>query len=204
MIRYFSDTGHTLKAARPGDVGFDLPVKKDILLGRYPVIVSTGVFLEMPAGTYASVVPRSSAAVRRGIAVCTGTIDQGYRGEIGVAAYVIGWQSSHDDILLMSGDHIAQLVFGASVQAELAPVASINDISQSERGASGFGSANALEFFFNGKIWSGSSVGAIARIKHCSTFYAWFSPNESGAADTISECITDCMRSLGIGDERHL
>ncbi|HLW39749.1 MAG TPA: dUTP diphosphatase [Brumimicrobium sp.] len=98
-------------------------------------IVKTGLFLEIPEGYEAQVRPRSGLAIKHGITVLNspGTIDADYRGEIGVILVNL----SKAPFVIEDGDRIAQLVFAKVEQAEWEVQ---DELSETERGAGGFGS----------------------------------------------------------------
>lgn len=97
-------------------------------------LIPTGLFIELPVGYEAQVRPRSGLAIKKGITVLNtpGTIDADYRGEI----MVILINLSADDFEVQSGERIAQMVIAAHEQAEWIQV---EDLSDTERGAGGFG-----------------------------------------------------------------
>lgn len=102
-------------------------------LGR--VLVKTGLFLELPQGYECQVRPRSGLALKKGITVLNspGTIDADYRGEVGVILVNL----SNEDFTIEDGERVAQLVFAKHKQAKFKVV---NSLSETERGAGGFGS----------------------------------------------------------------
>ena len=73
--------------AHPGDAGLDLcaAVSASLEPGETKVI-GTGISIELPPNTEAQVRPRSGLALKHSITVLNtpGTIDPGYRGEVGV------------------------------------------------------------------------------------------------------------------------
>lgn len=97
-------------------------------------LVKTGLFIELPAGHEAQVRPRSGLALKHGITVLNspGTIDADYRGEI----CVILINLSSEPFVINDGERIAQLVVARHEQAELVAV---SELSDTERGAGGFG-----------------------------------------------------------------
>lgn len=99
------------------------------------VIVPTGLFLEIPVGYEAQVRPRSGLAFKHGISVLNspGTIDADYRGEIKVILVNL----SNEPFVIEDGERIAQLVIAAHEQAEWDEV---KELTETERGAGGFGS----------------------------------------------------------------
>ena len=72
--------------AKEGDAGVDLYPKNDIKIAPYAtgVIVRTGVMMEIPKGYELQVRPKSGNSSRTPIRVVLGTVDAGYRGEIGI------------------------------------------------------------------------------------------------------------------------
>jgi len=99
------------------------------------VLVPTGLFMELPVGTEAQIRPRSGLAFKNGITVLNtpGTIDADYRGEIKVLLVNL----SNDVVIIEPGERIAQMVVAKHEQVEWEEQ---NELSESERGAGGFGS----------------------------------------------------------------
>ena len=98
-------------------------------------IVKTGLFIALPVGAEAQVRPRSGLAAKKGITVLNspGTVDADYRGEIGVILVNL----SNDDFVINDGERIAQLVIAKHERADWDIV---ETLSETERGAGGFGS----------------------------------------------------------------
>lgn len=98
-------------------------------------IVKTGLFIELPIGYEAQVRPRSGLAAKKGITVLNspGTVDADYRGEIGVILVNL----SAETFVVENGERIAQLVIAKHERAEWNEV---SELSETSRGAGGFGS----------------------------------------------------------------
>lgn len=98
-------------------------------------IVKTGLFMELPVGYEAQVRPRSGLAAKKGITVLNtpGTIDADYRGEIGVILVNL----SNESFVVENGERVAQMVIAKHERAEWEAV---EVLSETERGAGGFGS----------------------------------------------------------------
>ena len=98
-------------------------------------IVKTGLFIELPIGYEAQVRPRSGLAAKKGITVLNapGTVDADFRGEIGVILVNL----SNEDFTIENGERVAQLVIAKHERAEWIAVETLSD---TERGAGGFGS----------------------------------------------------------------
>lgn len=98
-------------------------------------IVPTGIFMELPVGYEAQVRPRSGLAAKKGISVLNapGTIDADYRGEVGVILVNL----SSEAFVVENGERIAQMVLAKHERAEWEEVESL---SETDRGAGGFGS----------------------------------------------------------------
>lgn len=123
--------------ARPGDAGADLRCTADVVIppGRR-VLVGTGVRLALPDGHVGLVTPRSGLAARQGLGIVNspGIVDSGYRGEVKVCLINL---DPDDDIVLRSGDRIAQLVVMPFTTARFTPV---DALDETVRGAGGYGS----------------------------------------------------------------
>lgn len=122
--------------AHPGDAGLDLfAAEEAVLNARAFQLIRTGISLELPEATEAQVRPRSGLALKHGITVLNspGTIDEGYRGEVGVILI------NHSDIAfeIKVGMKIAQLVIQRVVSVVISETAFL---SSSSRGSGGFGS----------------------------------------------------------------
>lgn len=118
--------------------GMDLHANIDEAITLKPLeraIIKTGLFIALPVGTEAQVRPRSGLAAKKGITVLNapGTVDADYRGEIGVILANI----SNEDFVINDGERIAQLVIAKHERAEWEEV---EVLSETERGAGGFGS----------------------------------------------------------------
>jgi dUTP pyrophosphatase len=124
--------------ATPFAAGLDLYALEDRhVVPGHPVLVSTGLAIELPPGYEGQVRPRSGLACKEGITVINspGTIDEDYRGELKVGLVNI---VSNYTYFLKAGDRIAQLVVAPVVY----PVAEeVQELSPAPtRGDSGFGS----------------------------------------------------------------
>ena len=97
-------------------------------------LIPTGLYIELPDGYEAQIRPRSGLAIKSGITVLNspGTIDADYRGEIKVILINL----SDTDFTIKSGDRICQMVIAKHEKAEFIEV---EEISETERGAGGFG-----------------------------------------------------------------
>ena len=96
--------------AHEGDAGVDLySTEGYVLKPGERVLVSTGIKMAIPKGYEGQVRPKSGLALNHGISVCNspGTIDSGYRGELGVIAI----NHNKEEFKIGKGAKIAQLVF---------------------------------------------------------------------------------------------
>ena len=122
--------------AHADDAAFDLRSRSDILVPvNKSTLVPTGVFIELPVNYEAQVRPRSGLALKHNITLTNspGTIDAGYRGEVGVIMFNHG----PEEFAVKRGDRIAQMVIAELPAVELETVAVL---SSSDRGEGGFGS----------------------------------------------------------------
>lgn len=114
--------------------GMDLHASEDCVINpQERRLVSTGVAVALPNSTYGRVAPRSGLAVKNGIDVLAGVVDEDYRGEVKVALINHGTEP----FVVSKGDRIAQLI----VESILRPVIEVVDnLEETTRGDGGFGS----------------------------------------------------------------
>lgn len=123
---------------KPGDSGLDLhawlPDGSVVIKSGDRKKFGIGVAIELPEGFEAQVRSRSGLTTQ-GIVACggLGTVDNGYRGEIGVTLLNHSWH----DFTVHSGDRIAQLVVAPVSYPELVEV---TELTPTDRGVAGFGS----------------------------------------------------------------
>ena len=79
--------------------------------------------------------PRSGLAIKNNISILNtpGTIDSDYRGEVKIIIYNHG----DKDFIINNGDRVAQMILSPAIKMELKEV---NDLPETIRGRSGFGS----------------------------------------------------------------
>ena len=124
------------RKAHADDAAYDLRSRQDLVITpKTTVLVPTGLFLEIPPGYEAQIRSRSGLALKNALSLpnAPGTIDAGYRGEVGVIIYNRG----EVPFQVRRGDRIAQMVIAKLPQIELVEV---EELEESTRGAGGFGS----------------------------------------------------------------
>ena len=122
--------------AHPGDAGMDVRSVEDVELAPGArALVHTGLVMMLPPGWEAQVRPRSGLALKHGVTVLNapGTIDAGYRGEVGVVLANLGDAAFH----VGKGDRIAQIVVAPVTTAGIEEA---EVVDETDRGSGGFGS----------------------------------------------------------------
>jgi len=138
-IKIVNESNHPLPHyGTKASAGVDLRANITAAITLKPLertLVKTGLFIELPVGYEAQVRPRSGLAFKHGVTVLNtpGTIDADYRGEIGVILVNI----SNENFVIENGERIAQLVIAKHEQADWVLA---ENLSETERGAGGFGS----------------------------------------------------------------
>ncbi|PHC14329.1 dUTP diphosphatase [Bacillus toyonensis] len=128
------------KYAKPGDSGFDLVAAEDTIIWPGETkVVQTGLAFEIPPGYELQVRPRSGMTCNTKLRVILGTVDSGYRGEVGVLVdnterTLRVNMKAH---VIERGTRIAQAVIAP---VETAHFVEVDELSDSERGVGGFGS----------------------------------------------------------------
>lgn len=159
--------------ANPTDSGFDLYASEDVIIEPGETkIIPTGIAVELPQGYEAQVRPRSGITAKTKLRVQLGTIDNGYRGEIGVIVdnnkthtgnlwnRVINVKGAYEILadnaetvlgsyLVRKGDRIAQLVIQPLPAVEAYEVE--GELKETARGEGGFGSSGTTYRKFHEK-----------------------------------------------------
>ena len=118
------------------DAAFDLRSRVDMVLPvRKSVVVPAGFSMELPVGFEAQIRPRSGLALKHNLMLTNspGTIDAGYRGEVGVIMY----NGGTEEFPIHRGDRIAQMVIAKLPEVSLVKA---DALSETSRGSGGFGS----------------------------------------------------------------
>ncbi|KJS84441.1 MAG: deoxyuridine 5'-triphosphate nucleotidohydrolase [Peptococcaceae bacterium BICA1-8] len=122
--------------AHGGDAGLDLFSVVDVTINPGESrLIPIGIRIQLPPNTEAQIRPRSGLALKHQITILNtpGTIDEGYRGEIGVILINHGKQA----FKVETGMKIAQMVIKPVLTVK---VEEVIEITETERGMGGFGS----------------------------------------------------------------
>ena len=135
--RLLSETARPPARAHDDDAGMDLHADEAAHIDPGDrASVGTGLAVAIPEGHAGFVLPRSGLAADHGITLVNtpGLIDAGYRGELRVLLLNTDRTRA---FRVMPGDRIAQLVL---VKVEAPELAEVGELSETVRGAGGFGS----------------------------------------------------------------
>jgi dUTP pyrophosphatase len=138
-IKIINTSKHSLPEYETlASAGMDLRANIEEAITLNPLeraIIKTGLFIALPVGFEAQVRPRSGLAAKKGITVLNspGTVDADYRGEIGVILVNL----SNAAFVINDGERVAQLIIAKHERVQWKEV---EVLSETERGAGGFGS----------------------------------------------------------------
>jgi dUTP pyrophosphatase len=137
-VRFFklSPEAQMPSFAHADDAGMDLTACEDATIASgESILIHTGLAVELPPNTEAQVRPRSGLALKHQVTVLNspGTIDEGYRGEIGVILINHG----KGDFKVSRGMKVAQLVVKPLLRVAIEEASTL---SNTRRGVAGFGS----------------------------------------------------------------
>lgn len=122
--------------AHSTDSGLDLTaVEETEISAKESKLIKTGIAIELPLNTEAQIRPRSGLALKNQITVLNtpGTVDEGYRGEIGVILINHG----NSSFTVTQGMKIAQMVIAPVIRVDIEET---SQLGSTPRGAGGFGS----------------------------------------------------------------
>ncbi|HYG39210.1 MAG TPA: dUTP diphosphatase [Cytophagales bacterium] len=138
-VRIINNSKHPLPSYQTsGSAGMDLRANLEAPIQVKPlerVLVSTGLFIELPLGFEAQIRPRSGLAYKHGVTVLNtpGTVDSDYRGEVKVLLVNL----SDITFTVENGERIAQMVIA---KHETIQWVEAQELLNTERGAGGYGS----------------------------------------------------------------
>lgn len=138
QIKIVNQSKHSLPSYETiHSAGMDIRANLEKSIALKPLertLVQTGLFIELPVGYEAQVRPRSGLAIKKGVTVLNtpGTIDADYRGEIKVILINL----SNEEFIIEDGERIAQIIIAKHERAEFEQV---DTLTETERGAGGFG-----------------------------------------------------------------
>ncbi|VDD80665.1 unnamed protein product [Mesocestoides corti] len=114
--------------------GYDLYSAEDcVVKAKSRALVNTDIQIALPSGCYGRIAPRSGLALKHGIDVGAGVVDQDYRGTIGVVLF----NFSDEDFNVKQGDRIAQMI---CERIFIPTLEETQNLGETERGSSGYGS----------------------------------------------------------------
>jgi len=143
------------------DAGFDLYAAEDVeIFAGETKLVTTGLAFELPVGYELQVRPRSGVSLDSPLKVILGTVDAGYRGEVGIIVYnsqqveyasmprlispILKGDNDFNitkgivkSISIHKGDKIAQAIIQKLPNIELIES---DELNAGDRGLNGFGS----------------------------------------------------------------
>ncbi|TWK51981.1 dUTP diphosphatase [Bacillus licheniformis] len=161
-IKRLSPDAKIPQYAHASDACFDLVAAEDVVIEPgETALVKTGLAFEVPEGYEMQIRPRSGITLKTKLRVQLGTVDAGYRGEVGVIVdniaplnmevpfdygplmvtgeiYRMNGDLPQFSYIIRKGDRIAQAVIKPVEQAAFTEV---TELGGSDRGAGGFGSS---------------------------------------------------------------
>ena len=135
-VKKFNKDAVSPNKSHNGDAGWDLSSNEDMIIPPNSwKLVSTGIGFTVPMGTYGRIAPRSGVSTK-GILVGAGVIDRNFCGEVKVLMFNF---SQKDSFQVNKNDRIAQLLLEKIVES--ACVIEVENLEETVRGESGFGSS---------------------------------------------------------------
>lgn len=161
-IKRLTETAILPVKAHPTDSGFDIFADEDVIIEPgETAVIKTGIAIALPPNHEAQIRPKSGVTSKTKLRVQLGTVDEPYRGEIGVIVdnVSIDWvrddfwtkfirllkgkEAAPNDLIMngsfkvSKGDKIAQMVIAPVAHPE---VVEVDELNETDRGENGFGS----------------------------------------------------------------
>lgn len=120
-----------------GDTGYDIIAVEDVVIpARGSIVADAGLKLAfITPGYWFKVEARSGNGFKKNLLPHPGVIDNPYRGGLGIKLYNL----SDEDQIIKKGNGLAQI---ALYKLESAQHSFVSEVTESERGAKGFGSSD--------------------------------------------------------------
>ena len=122
-------------------------------------IVSTGIRMALPPGTYGRIAPKSGLAANWSIHINAGVVDEDYRGVVKVLIHNLG----RNVVNINKGEQIAQLIVEKIMKPDIKHVRSL-DVT--DRGEGGFGSTTTRKDVAPDKSGHTDPDKDVARCRH--------------------------------------
>lgn len=133
-VKLLSEHGRLPTKGSPLSAGYDIYCAHATVVAAMDFgLVKTDISIRPPKGTYARIAPRSSLALKSGINIGAGVIDEDYTGPVGAIVF----NNSRVDFKVERGDRVAQIILEKIAHAE---VREVQCLQETERGSGGFGS----------------------------------------------------------------
>ena len=142
VMKYTSTVDDQLFRKSESDAGFDVRAGEAFYLGPGEIkSVKTGLNVAIPKGYVGILKPRSGLALKYGIEVLGGVIDENYRGEVRVVLFMPKSEEQNGSLDFKIGNRIAQMLVVPRPDITLEKVDTLEELGETDRGANGFGSS---------------------------------------------------------------
>lgn len=125
--------------ATSGASGMDIRANKSVTIPPNTTeLIPTGIFVSIPIGYEIQIRPRSGLSLKTPLRIANspGTIDNDYRGEVGIIAHNT---SNNENVEIALGDRIAQMVLCEVPYFMWKVLDTKDELQTSDRGHGGFG-----------------------------------------------------------------
>ena len=135
-VKRLTETAKLPTYAHDGDACFDLYADEDVKVNHLETVkISTGIGFDIQEGYCVKVYGRSGLGFKHGLSlVCGGIIDQSYKGDV----FISMTRVIKGAYIVKKGDRVAQ---GMLIPVPVVQFEEVTELSDSERGESGFGSS---------------------------------------------------------------
>lgn len=136
-VKKLTNTATLPNRAHATDAGADLFCDEKVIIGPGDkTLVSTGIAIKLPEGTFGYIRPRSGLAVKKGLHTLAGVVDEQYRGEVKICLY----NTTKEVFVAEPGTKIAQLLV---LPIYYPTIEEVKELNETTRGDGGFGSTDA-------------------------------------------------------------
>ena len=113
-------------------------IRAVIIMVNGRVLIPSGFNIQLPKGYSSNIRPRSGLSLKYGLIIVNspGTIDEDYRGDVGI----ILSNQGNASVIIVDGERIAQMKLEKDIEWEFEEVDTLEELTNTDRGTGGFGS----------------------------------------------------------------
>jgi dUTP pyrophosphatase len=191
LVKRLTKTATLPTRAHDTDAGLDLYADELVMVAkRDKSLISTGISIGLPPNTMGKIFSRSGIAWKNGIQAGAGVIDEGFRSDVKVLLF----NNTDKDFFAEPGTKIAQLVI---IPVYYSQVQEVDELTETERGAGGFGSSDKKVEVAKSKENSKNEMLEIMNSVLAPVIKQMSNPEEGNETDAMASMMQQMLGLIG-------